>query len=472
VTSVLRQTVQWAMIVCLGYVLAVYGAFLAMIVISALEERIQRRRRYLDSFAHVRDSELTIPVSIVAAVYNEASMIAAATRSFLGVDYPEFEVIVVNDGSTDDTLDVLAREFELEPLVHFFRKRFETAPLRGLYVSRSHRSLVVVDKDNGGKADALNAGINLARYRYVCGVDGDTILTRDSLLRGMRLALSDPQRVVGVTGHVAINSEPEKAMGAGGEPSRLDRRMLLAFQHLDYLRSFFNNRLGWTRLNTMLCAVGAFQIWRRDVLEELGGFSTAFTCEDIELTFRVHERYRRTRRPYEIVSLADTVGVTEGPDRVHKLISQRERWQRVIVETLVHYRGMLLRPRYGTVGLIGVPYFILSEVLAPAFELLAVLAILAAVALQMVALEQTLLMLALLALLNGIITSAAVLLEDHTSRAYPVRDLLRLIALGPLDLFCYRPLIFWARAKGTWRYLRRDKSWHKFDRNTRTAPQT
>jgi biofilm PGA synthesis N-glycosyltransferase PgaC len=285
----------------------------------------------------------------------------------------------------------------------------------------------------------------------------------------MRLALSDPQRIVGVTGHIAISGRPEEALAENGEPAKLDDRAFLAFQHSDYLRSFFNNRLGWTRLNTMLCAVGAFQIWRSDVIEEIGGFSTTFTCEDIELTFRVHEHFRREGREYEIVSLPDTVGVTEGPDTLKKLIAQRERWQRVILETVISYRRMMFRRRYGAVGFIGVPFFILSEVIAPVFEVLALVALAASVALQALDLEQALLTLVALALMNGLMTSAAVLLEDRTSRAYPLGDLARLILLGPLDLVVYRPFIVWARLKGTWRYLRGDRGWHKFERNARPA---
>jgi cellulose synthase/poly-beta-1,6-N-acetylglucosamine synthase-like glycosyltransferase len=434
-----------------------------------LGERIRRRRRVFESLDRVRESSLTIPVSIIAPVYNEAPIVVEATRSFLRVDYPQIEVIVVNDGSTDGTLDALTRAFELEPVKHLYRRQYESQPIRAIYRSRTHPQLVVVDKENGGKADSLNCGLNLARYRYVCGVDGDTILNPQSLLDGMRLCLADPQRVIGVTGHIAISGAPELAVDAHGAPHRLDRRPLLAFQHLDYLRSFFNHRLGWTKLNTMLCAVGAFQIWRRDLLEELGGFSTVFTCEDIELTFRVHERLRREGRSYEIVSLTDTVGVTEGPDRVSRLVAQRERWQRVILESVFHYRGMLFRRRYGTVGSVGMPFFVLSEVMAPLFEVVALVSIVAGVALGAIAVEQTLLMLAVLALVNGIFTSTSVLLQDRTARAYPLRDLVSLIALGPLDLFLYRPLIFFARAQGTWRFLRGDKGWHKFERNARPA---
>jgi cellulose synthase/poly-beta-1,6-N-acetylglucosamine synthase-like glycosyltransferase len=461
--------IQWTVVVCAAYLLVVYGAYAFMLVVSEVERAIRARGRRADDYELVRASQLTIPASIIAPMYNEAPIAVIAATSFLQADYPEFEVVIVNDGSTDGTLPALRAAFELEPVERFYRRTFATQPVRGIYRSRTHPHLLVIDKENGGKADSLNCGLNFARYRYVCGVDGDTILTRNALLDGMRLVLSDPAEVIGVTGHIAIHGRPESALNAEGAPCRVDSRPLLAFQHLDYLRSFFNNRLGWTRLNMMLCAVGAFQIWRRDVLEEVNGFSTEFTCEDIELTFRIHEKFRRERRRYQILSLAETVGVTEGPDRVSRLIAQRERWQRVIMETVVHYRRMLFNARYGTVGLLGVPFFLLSEVVAPVFELLALLAIIGGFAIGAFPLVASLLMLAAITFANAFFVTAAVLLEDRTSRAYRRRDLLRLILLGPLDLLVYRPLIVFARAKGSWRFLRRDTGWHKFERNARPA---
>ena len=220
--TVARDLLQWTVIVCLAYVVLVYGAYGAMIAYSMLEERLRRRRRVFESLDRIRASSLTIPVSIIAPVYNESPIVALSTRSFVEIDYPEYEVIVVNDGSTDDTLEVLQREFDLEPIEHFYRRRYESGPIRGLYRSRTHPKLVVIDKVNGGKADSLNCGLNLARYRYVCGVDGDTILSRSCLLNGMRLALSDPQRIVGVTGHIAISGRPEDALTEDGELGEID----------------------------------------------------------------------------------------------------------------------------------------------------------------------------------------------------------------------------------------------------------
>jgi biofilm PGA synthesis N-glycosyltransferase PgaC len=462
--------IQWSVAVCVLYLLLVYGAYAFMLALSGIERGIRARGRRDDDYELIRESRLTIPASIIAPMYNEAPIAVAAASSFLSVDYPEYEVVIVNDGSTDETLKTLTSAFELERVERLYRKTYATKPIRGIYRSRIHPCLLVIDKENGGKADSLNCGLNFARYRYVCGVDGDTILARNALLDGMRLVLSDPARVIGVTGHIAIHGTPEAAVDDAGAPCRVDRRPLLAFQHLDYLRSFFNHRLGWTRLNMMLCAVGAFQIWRRDVLEEVNGFSTEFTCEDIELTFRIHEKFRREGRDYQILSLAETVGVTEGPDRPSRLIAQRERWQRVISETVFHYRRMLFNPRYGTVGLLGVPFFLVSEVLAPVFELLALLAIVGGFAVGAFPLGDSLLMLAVLSFANGIFATAAVLLEDRTSRSYGLRDLLWLNILGLFDLILYRPLIVLARAKGTWRFLRRDTGWHKFERNPRPLP--
>jgi biofilm PGA synthesis N-glycosyltransferase PgaC len=341
--------------------------------------------------------------------------------------------------------------------------------VRAIYRGRMHPNLVVVDKENGGKSDALNAGLNVARFRYVCGVDADTVFDREALLKGMRRVVEDPARIIGVTSHLTIAENPESVMSASPGRRPIDRRPFMAYQHLDYLRAFFNNRLAWSRLGFMLCAVGAFQIWRRDVLEEVGGYSRTFTCEDIELTFRVHEKFLREQRDYEIHCLPDNVGTTEGPDTVRKLVSQRERWQRVINETVWHYRGMWFRKRYGSVGLIGAPFYLFTEVLAPAFELLAIATFAVAVALGLFDPAVFVLMLVAIAFLTGALTACAILLDDLQSRTYRVRDLVRMLVLAPLDLVLYRPVIVWARLKGTWRFLRGDKAWHKFERNVRTT---
>jgi cellulose synthase/poly-beta-1,6-N-acetylglucosamine synthase-like glycosyltransferase len=464
VTSTL---LHWMVLACLAYLSLVYLMYFALVGVGAVENAMRRREATAEDYGTLASSRFTIPVSVLLAAYNEAGGVAAAVQSLLAMDYPEFEVIVVNDGSTDETLDVLRAEFGLEPYEIFARRIVETQPVRCYFRSVDHPNLVVVDKENGGKADALNAALNLARYRFICGVDADTIFAKDALLKGMRLVIADPGNVIGVTSHLTIAKDPERTMADPPGRRRIDRKPLLAFQHLDYLRAFLNNRLAWSRLNFMLCAVGAFQIWRRDVLEELGGWARGFTCEDIELTFRAHERMLRSGKPYRILCLPDNVGTTEGPDTIRKLVAQRERWQRVILETVWGYRRMAFNPRYRSVGLVGTPYYVLSEVLAPFFEIAALATLTAGAILGTVSWPAFGLFVAVIAFVNGALTACAILADDRQSRTYRPSDLAWLLVIALLDIICYRPVIAWARAKGTWRFLRRDRAWHKFERNRR-----
>jgi len=328
---------------------------------------------------------------------------------------------------------------------------------------------VVVDKENGGKADSWNAGLNIARYRYVCGVDADTVFDRTALLKVMRIVVRDPARIIGVTSQITTARQPERALAAAPGRREVERGPLAVYQHLDFVRAFVNNRLAWSKLGFMLCSPGGFQIWRRDVLEEVGGYATTFTCEDIELTFRVHERFLRDGRDYRIHCLPDSIGVTESPDTVRKLVSQRERWQRVIDETVFHYRRMWFNPSYKSVGLVGAPFYLLTETLSPAIEMLALGALVAAVALGLFDVWMFALVVAAMAFTTAALTAAALLLDDLQSRLYRKRDLARLLVYAPLDLVLYRPIMFWARLKGSWRFLRGDKGWYKFERNVRAT---
>lgn len=463
----LHTFVVLAVAACFVYLLAVFAAFVLMLVGSGLEHARLAYQARSEDWEALTESHFTIPVSVIAPAFNEEVVIEACVRSLLALDYPEFEVIVVNDGSRDRTLEVLTRAFDLERREVFYRRRFDSRPVRGVYRSRMHPNLLVIDKENGGKADALNAGLNLARLRYICTVDADTVYYPRALLSSLRLPMRDPGRVVGVTSQVTISRRPEQGGYAPAGTQRVDGNALTDFQLLDYMRAFVNNRLGWSRWNFMLCSVGAFAVWRRDVVEDLGGFSGDFTCEDIEFTFRVHEHFRRTGLPYRIVALPESVGRTEGPDSIASLISQRARWQRVITETVWHYRRMLFNPRYGSVGFVGVPYYVLVEVLAPFFEVLAVVVSPLAWWIGILQIHDFVMMLIALSLATGVLTNLAVLSYARGARSYAVRDLLHLMGLGVTDLFLYRPLLIYAQAKGVVDFLRGDKEWHKFARNRR-----
>ena len=398
-------------LVCLGYLLLTNLAYVALVVVAFVENVVRRHEHASQDFDVLGESRFTIPVSVIVAAYNEETAIVSTVDSLLGLDYPEFEVIAVNDGSVDGTLEQLVDAFQLEPYHLFVRHVFPTETVRAIYRSAAYPSLIVVDKENGGKSDALNAGLNAARFRYVCGVDADTVFDREALLKGMRRVVEDPARIIGVTSHLTIAEDPARAMAAPEGRRPIDRRPFMAYQHLDYLRAFFNNRLAWSRLGFMLCAVGAFQIWRRDVLEEVGGYSRTFTCEDIELTFRVHEKFLREGREYEIHCLPDNVGTTEVPTRCEARLAAgalAARHQRDRLALPEDVAPAALRQRRD----VGTPFYLLTEVLAPVFELLGIVTFVIALALGLFDPVVFLVMICAIASLNAMLTASAILLDD------------------------------------------------------------
>jgi biofilm PGA synthesis N-glycosyltransferase PgaC len=457
----------WAFVICLGYLIALYGLTAFFVIASIFESLRRRTQAHAEDYDALVYSRFTIPVSVIVPAYNEQAGIIAVVKSLLDMDYPQHEVIVVNDGSKDATLQTLDSQFELQAIQIFYRTTFVTRHVRAVYRSKTDPRLLVIDKDNGGKADALNCGVNFARYRYLCCVDGDSVYTREALHAGMSLAVKDPANVLGVTSLVAVGRQPDVGDGVEVGAKTVDRHIWTNLQYLEILRAFVNNRLAWSRMGFMLCVSGAFGIWRRDVIQEVGGFSSAFTCEDIEMTFRVIEKYRREGRPGQILSLPDIVGITEGPERVSGLISQRARWQRVILETVWHYRRMFFNPRYGTVGVVGVPYMLLSECLGPFMQIFVVITFTIALVLGVLNWTEFLSLFGFQVFALGIMSTMSIWMNDWSFRYYRLPDLIRLILIAPLDLLWYRPILIYAHLKGVVQFLRRDKSWDRFERNVR-----
>jgi poly-beta-1,6-N-acetyl-D-glucosamine synthase len=457
-------------IACAAYICVVYGMYFVLMAVALVENRERRLEAEADDHDTIARSRFLPPVSVLLPAHNEVGGLPDAVRSLLALDYPEFEVIIVSDGSTDGTVERLREEFELALVQLSSRAVVATEPVEAVFRSQVEPRLVVIDKRGGGKADALNVGLNYCRNRFVCGVDADMVFARDALSRAMGAFLSDPAQVVGLTSFVEIAENPASALRGGAEYRIPDSRPFLLFQTLDYLRAFFNNRIAWSRLGFMLCAVGTFQMWRRELLDELGGWSRDFTCEDIELTFRVHRVLQERGEPYRVLCLPDRIGVTEGPDTVGKLVAQRERWQRVILETWWANRRMCFNRRYGRPGMLGMPFYLLCEIVAPAFELLAVATLAVGIALGLVDWQLFALVALLISLVNCVFSVASLFMVERQSGAYRPTGLVRLLALMPVEILVYRPVVSWARIKGTWRFLRRDKAWHKFERNVRTEP--
>lgn len=311
-------------------------------------------------------SGLEPAISILMPAFNEQASIAASVRSMLQLTYSEFEVIVINDGSSDATLEMLVQEFSLVPFPESYRLRLQTAPIRTVYRSPRFRNLRVVDKENGGKADALNAGINAARYPLFCGVDADSVLERDSLQRVVKPFLRDP-RMVASGGTVRILNGCEVQDGVLTRVA-LPRNFLALCQVVEYLRAFLFGRLGWSQLNAMLIISGAFGLFRTNTVVEVGGYRTRTIGEDMELVVRMHRILRQRGQPYRMEFVPEPVCWTEAPEDLATLRNQRIRWQHGLCESLTSNWGLMFSSRGGAPGWLAFPFMVLFEWLGPLIE--------------------------------------------------------------------------------------------------------
>ena len=353
---------QWLILL---YFVSMNLAYLTLNLLSLRHIRRYISEGALDALPYPY-SGLEPTVSILVPAYNEQATIAGSLRSMLQLSYPSYEIVVVNDGSKDETLAVLKREFALIPYAEDYESSIPTRPVRGIYRSTRHPNLRVIDKENGGKADSLNAGINAAHHTLFCGVDADTVLQRDSLQRIVQPFLED-RRVIASGGTVRIANGCEVS---GGFLTRigLPRNPLALFQVVEYLRAFLFGRLGWSSIGGLLIISGAFGVFKRDVVLEVGGYSTDTVGEDMELVVRLHRLMRKWRRAYRIVFLPDPVCWTEAPEDLRTLRNQRIRWQRGLAESMSRNFGLMFSRNGGVPGWVSFPFMMLFEWLGPLLE--------------------------------------------------------------------------------------------------------
>ena len=452
-----------------GVVVLAYFAILNAhyVVFTAIAWRSVSGHLRARPYAAVDDhlaSPLTPPVSVVLPAYNEMAGVVDSVRSLLALRYPRHEVIVVNDGSTDDTLALLVERFDLVPARRALRGELRYAEVRGTYVSRRHPDLWVIDKENGGKADALNCALDAARHPFVCAVDGDAVIEEDALLRVAKPMLDDPELVVATGGIVRIGNGCTIDHGRVVDVA-LPSSRLAAIQVVEYFRAFLVGRVGWSRLDSLLIISGAFGLFRRSLVAAVGGYASDTVGEDAELVVRIHRHCRENGIPYRVAFVPDPVCWTEAPEDLTTLARQRRRWQRGLAETLWRHRRVAFNPRYGAFGTLAVPYFILFEALGPLIELAGYVTLPIAWALGLVPLA-FLVLFAMLALGLGVLLSVSALaLEEFSFRRHPRgREIVRMMGLAVAENLGYRQLTVLWRVQGLFEFLRGHSGWGTMER--------
>lgn len=449
-----------------AYFIVVNTTYMILLVRSFKEIMYYMRHNAFSNYRVMVQSELTPPVSILAPAYNEEATVVESVRSLLKLNYGRYEVLVINDGSGDSTIDQLQQEFHLYRSSQLYVEVLQSKPVRGIYRSRKpeYRNLIVVDKENGGKADALNAGINASRHEFVCAIDADSLLEDDALLRVMKPFLED-EKVIAAGGIVRIANGCEVVNGRVVNVG-LSKKLLPVFQVVEYFRAFLSGRMAWHGVNGLLIISGAFGLFRKSAVIEAGGYKQETVGEDMELITRMHRIKREKREPYRIVFVPDPVCWTEAPESVKILARQRNRWHRGLLETLLIHRIMLLNPRYGILGVAAMPYFVFIELLGPAVEFFGYVTLAIMFALGVLNVKLAVLFF-VVALFYGVMFSVgAVLLEEISFQRYPKpRDLALLLSFGVIENFGYRQMTIWWRVKAFWDYfVKGARSWGKMQR--------
>ena len=440
-------------------------AYLTMLIVALKTSAVHQRTLESHRLSWIKDTPMAPPITIIAPAHNEESSIRVAVRNLLELDYPQLEVIVVNDGSKDRTLEEIREEFRLRLVRAVYVAEVKTAAVRGLYRSDVDARLVVIDKEPGGsKADAVNAGLNATTSPYVCIVDADSLLERDALLRIMVPILEDPKRVVAVGGIIRVLNGSE-ITGGHLRRVRLPRKSIEVLQVIEYLRAFLIGREAWSQGNMLMIISGAFGVFRTDLVRAVGGYRRDAIGEDFDLVARLHRHLRQKNADYRIPFVPDPMCWTEAPSDLKSLGRQRARWQKGLLDVLWSNRDMLFSWRYGRIGFLALPYLWLFELLAPVIEIGGVFTIVVAAcvgALSKGFFEQFLLFGYAFA---TVISIGSVLQEEVTYKRYnDWQDVARLLTYCFLEHFPYRQLHLVWRLQGIWQYLRGDNTWKPLTR--------
>ncbi len=445
------------------YVAVINAIYLLLMILGFFALRRDRRTLARADREQLIRSPLLPSIAVLAPAYNEAATCRESVRAMLGLRYPNHEVIVINDGSKDDTLKILIDEFKLYKSGRAPSGSIPHKPIRAIYESRDPIRLVVIDKENGGKADSLNAGINIARADLVCAVDSDSLIEQDALLYVAKPFLDDDTTIA--SGGIIRVVNGCRVEGGQVVEVRAPRRMLPLFQAVEYLRAFLGGRVAFSFLNSLLIISGAFGLFNRRAVIDAGGYRAETVGEDMELIVRLHRQWRTARRPYRIVFVPDPVCWTEVPESRRVLRRQRNRWQRGTVDSIGLHKAMLFNPKFGVLGLFALPYFLLFEMIGPAIELFGYELTLFGVALGLIDEELALLFLVVSILFGMLLSMSAVVLEELTQRRYPApADVARLFFAAVVENLGFRQLLTIWRTRGLIDGLRGKQGWGAMER--------
>ncbi len=452
------------------YSIILFSIYIFIAIFSSIDLLFYTRKSRYFRFETIKEYKLLPTVSIIAPAYNEEKSIVENIKSLLSLDYPNLEVIVVNDGSTDNSLQKVIEHYSLVKVAYSFKETLKTQKVRGIYKSTNiaYSNLIYVDKENGGKADALNVGINISRSTLFMGIDVDCIIEKDAILRMVKTFLEENNRKVIAAGGVVriANSCDIK----DGRIVRINypKNFWAKFQTLEYFRAFTLGRMAWARINGLIIVSGAFGMFDRQIVLNVGGYDTKTVGEDFELVLRMRKYMHKVeKKKYKVAFIPDPLCWTEVPEKFKTLRNQRNRWTRGSIDTVLKHKDMLFRPKYGITGILSFPYWVLFEWLAPLVEAFGLVYFMILIIFSTINVQVFLILLAFIFFFSLFFSLFSVFYETMIFNRYKgFKFIISTFLVGMIELFVYHPLTVYFAILGNYTFFikQNKKGWGKMAR--------
>lgn len=459
------------------YSIAINLVYILLLILSYIKVNMQIRLWRIRNNTLFFKKRVLPSISIIAPAFNEEKTIVESSNSLLNLKYPDYELIIVNDGSKDNTLNVLIKYFNLTRVDYIFENKLSAKPVRGIYRNPSIPKLIVVDKENGGKADSLNTGINIANKEYFCGIDADSLLEEEAMLKLASLTLNEDREMPALGGNVfPINgSTVEKGQIVD---INIPKNNLARFQTIEYIRAFMAGRLGWAYINSLLIISGAFGLFRKDRIISVGGYLTSSgkyqkdtVGEDMELVVRISRLMRELGLKYKIAYAFNANCWTEVPESLSSLKKQRYRWHKGLIDILNFHKRMIFNPRYGRAGLVAMPYFFIFEMIGPIVEVQGYIMVLLALVFGLLNVKIALILFVSTILLGIFVSISSILISEKDMKYFKIKDLIILIVYAVLENFGPRQLFSFWRVGGLLNMFKSQGEWDKSERKGFTSPR-
>lgn len=459
----IRTVISFFNYFCMAFTVLLSVIYIVQMIMSFIKVRKDSKELLSNDYERYVYSDNLLPISLLIPAYNEEENVVQNIKSLMKMDYPNFEIIVVNDGSTDKTHEKIVEAFGLYQIESSQKVSIPTKEVRGVYYNVDYPNLLYIDKENGGKSDALNAGINASSYPLFACLDADSRLEKDALLK-LSIEFNKNKNTI-VAGGIVRIANGSVIRDGEFKGFSMPKRIIERFQIVEYYRSFLSGRVSWGLSNSMLIVSGAFGVFQKQAVIEVGGYKTNTIGEDMEIVVRLHSYMRKNKRKYKVIFCEDAVCWTQGPMKLKDIRGQRRRWQIGLLDTLISHKNLLFNPRYGAVGLVAVPYNWIFELLGAVIEVLGYFIIPFSLIMGELNIFFFVIYFLLATLLGIMLSIGSLILEQYTKKsAMTAKQYILISVYAILENFGYRQLITIFRVEGIIKYRKLRQTWGKIER--------